>query len=205
MQLWQFWRPSAWADFFHGYTAKARILGPFTHLKQTGQLAVIGSIVSLSLDTLQWYVDGLFGFVAMIGLAAMFMTFAARANNTLVRGGQKCFNMPSLFSHLRQLSAASRIIQDHIHQSRLQPVDVSRPGTDPSGLVLMLAMKKHARVTKNLMMRLEASYITCIGQKKQVLLDKLNNKNVDEQVDTIEEMMGHSIYMPFYFRALLPS
>ncbi len=106
-------------------------------------------------------------FVAF-NLAAVHMTWAMRIeaalyHNLTPNDKTVSTNMPTLFTHLRQLEAAGGLIRFHVLQTPKQPASANHAGL-PSNLALMHAMKQHSMIMANLQARLLDAYERCCRQ-----------------------------------------
>lgn len=85
---------------------------------------------------------------------------SARKRNLTVRKLAISKNMPLLFSHLRRLEAAGRIILQHLSQIQTQPA-ASAAADSPPSPALMHALKEQAQAKHFLVMRLHAAFTAC--------------------------------------------
>ena len=178
MQMRQFWRPSAWADSLYAYTPWYRLLmGPC-------EAYIPDHIYFSTFRVMIFYAPLLSAILATIEIGPWLRCFAAIilvclhpliSNNRVKAATQRnltaddrdvSVNMPTLFAHLRQLSAARTIIREAIPQSCMQPVDsrVHNHETVVSSLALMQALGSHAKTCANLEARLQAAFMECTGR-----------------------------------------
>ncbi len=178
MQMHQFWRPSAWADYLHAYTPTNRLLlskHRVSHLLFSPhrfiifELPGIAIIVSYGLGS---WTSRLFFAVFLYMWRAVYLSRlrSAMKRNLTPDNKELSTNMPTLFTHLRQLQAAGHVIKSSIahgkgsSNSSLQADAASMS----SNVALMQATRHLSIITANLEARLESAYNKCCSHHTQL-------------------------------------
>ena len=180
MQMREFWRPSAWADYVHAYTFWDRLMvGRMKHVFFNPleffyrDFPTLGLACYFGLGT--W--KGLL-FLAMIafsfsGFCAVRLQ-AAKTRNLLpnpgnasesedMSGHQGPMNMQTLLRHIRLLEAAGCMIRSHVsnHHSAPDQDNAVKARNVNSSLALMHASRHQALVLNNLEARLWRAFDQC--------------------------------------------
>lgn len=135
LQAYQFWRLSAWADFPYAYSPRDRMLieparkerHVYVHVHVGIILPFVAfawlkTAVQLSQGKRDRQLYFSFTFTSLwIILGKIFKVVQAWSHNRAACQPEVSKNMPMLFTHLRQLEAAARIIQDHVSGSLGRP------------------------------------------------------------------------------------
>ena len=194
VQMSQFWRPSAWADYFHAYSCMDRKLMdasfqniPDPNFVDPAKVSMIsvqlylafGDVGGVKLGSI-WKVVSVttaLCYAAATTLTAYRDTFRrnlAVGNTDATSGKQR------LLRHLRQLDAAFVVIQESARQRTAQAGPLSSASSTSgtaSGLVLMHVGHKYALIKSRLMARLDAACLTCMKKRRvpmppQAAMDK---------------------------------
>ncbi len=168
MQLYQFWRPSAWADYLHAYTPTNRLLlsgNSHHHLLFSPSRFLFFQVVAIGLIAN----DGLSSWRGWLSLALLLIYWfkvyqnrlqAAMKRNLTPDNKALSTNMPTLFTHLRQLEAAGRVIKSFIANGAGSGLQADAASTS-SNLALMQATRHLSIITANLEARLVSAYNKC--------------------------------------------
>lgn len=184
MQMSQFWRPSAWADYLHAYNTFDRMLLEPGVLYTPGHVLIdphrlcftsvmIFSVGFGSGNGIWMCILSIVGWFCMMGTTISSRVLAALKRNTTVKKPDVSTNMPTLIHHLRQLVAASGIIQEHTLRGSTQPAKITGDHIS-SSIALMHASDSYHQVLKNLIVRLAAALHACC-QKYSVDISTLQN------------------------------
>ena len=172
MQMRQFWKPSAWADYLHAYTPTNRLLvsknwnghllfSPIRFI--TFELPSIAWIASHGLGSQQGWVS-LALFVIMWCNVYLSRLQAAMKRNLTPDDKAFSTNMPTLFTHLRQLEAAGRVIKSCIAHGEAPSLQADAANMY-SNLALMQATRHLGIITANLEARLVSAYDKCYSYR----------------------------------------
>ncbi len=168
MQMSKFWRPSAWADYVHAYTPRHRSLFGRYYVNHlcfsplivvTCELPLLGLVISYGLGNWRGWLS-LVAFILLKCILHQLRLEKFLRCNLAPDDKSISTNMPTLFTHLRQLETAGHIIRSHVSHSISQNRQANAASVS-SNLALMQAMRHHSHITTNLEARLVSAYARC--------------------------------------------
>ncbi len=190
MQMRQFWRPSAWADYLHAYTPTNRLL--LSKDRHSHLLFSPVRFILLELPSIGWIsYEGLgsrSGWLSLLLFVVMWCSVyldrlqAAMKRNLTPDDKTLSTNMPTLFAHLRQLEAAGCVIKSYIAHDR-GPILQANAASMYSNLALMQATRHLSIITANLEARLVSAYNKCYSYR--------SNWGPAHRLDAEAELAGH--------------
>lgn len=194
VQMSQYWRPSAWADYFHAYSGMDRMLmdASFQNIPDPifvdpAKLALIGFQLYLAFGEVGgvklggvWKVVSVTAAVCYGAVTAFTAFHETFRRNLAVSNTDAPSSTQRLLRHLCQLEAAFVVIQESARQRTAQAGPLSSASFSSgtaSGLVLVHVGHKYALIKSRLMARLDAACLTCMKKRRvpmppQAAMDK---------------------------------